>query len=47
MRDIIITFIICWTAYNICDIALTYRAEIKKLEKIQSLEDAKNWKYSG
>ncbi|MCP1225692.1 hypothetical protein [Sebaldella sp. S0638] len=47
MKEIIITFVICVTIYNICAATLEYRAEIKKLEKIQFLEDVKNWKYGG
>ena len=47
LKEIIITFIICATIYSIVAATLEYRAEVKRLEKIQELEDVKNWKYGG
>ncbi|WP_435309662.1 hypothetical protein [Sebaldella termitidis] len=47
MRGIIITLIACTTIYYLWGMTLRYRAEIKKLERIQEIEDVKNWKYSG
>ncbi|ACZ08281.1 Uncharacterised protein [Sebaldella termitidis] len=47
MKEIIIVFIICGAIYSIWSATLEYRAEIKRLEKIQFLEDLKNWKYGG
>ena len=47
MKYVLITLIVCTTIYYLWDMTLTYRAEIKRLEKIQFFEDVKNWKYGG
>ena len=47
MKYVLITLIVSTTIYYLWDMTLRYRAEIKKLERIQFLEDVKNWKYGG
>ena len=47
MKEIIIFSIICAAICSVVSTTLEYRAEIKRLEKIQFLEDVKNWKYGG
>ena len=45
MRGIIITLIACTTIYYLWDMTLRYRVEIKKLERMQEIEDVinENW----